>query len=712
VLRKNTNPGSVAPAFSRRFGRRARVATAVALAALCAGAVAAKLLADRWMQREAAHRLAEVLPKLEKRTGLRFTTGPAQFGLNGSTVLNEVTAADPNDAAPFFTVDKLDVHFDLDLKTKTATINELRLKHPRLTAVIAATGALKWPDAVARLFAEAKGKAKDRAEEPLVFAHGRVRIADALTVKFDAGEIVLRDEGRYLAQPGALLQVAQAVGAARVDLPARAADIAGQAKEPAGGGRFDFTVSAQRGRTTATFLCRELPLVALAPFAPPALRLTPSARLTGKTTVTIDKTQRTWRIETDSRAAGLTLSHPRLGPEEIHDVAGSLRGELELNPADKTVTARELELRLGDAPFYLLDSTVRHDRKAPFLAQTKLVARGVKLQDVLDGLPADLIPIIKGAKVEGFLDLRVGLILDMGNPSRSNLEVDGDVTQFRAVSIPERCDVRRLERLDFKHLARKKGELQAEIVVGPSNPDFVALPSVGPLVVGAVLTCEDGSFFRHNGFMLRHINDSLRRDLHEKRFARGASTVSMQLVKNVFLNEQKTLSRKLQEMMLTWWLEKEVKKDRILETYLNIIEWGPKIYGVGPAARHYFHARPNELTPIQAAFLASIIANPVRYYYMKQRGVGDGWRINLEFILRKLVERGTIAQEDYDAAAATDFDVPFEKPPDAGDKTENPPAAKKSAPTGPTDASPAPAKPAPKKPAPKAAPPPNPPIDL
>jgi membrane peptidoglycan carboxypeptidase len=300
----------------------------------------------------------------------------------------------------------------------------------------------------------------------------------------------------------------------------------------------------------------------------------------------------------------------------------------------------------------------------------------------------------------------------MGNPSRSNLEVDGDVTQFRAVSIPERCDVRRIERLDFKHLARKKGELQAEIVVGPSNPDFVALPSVGPLVVGAVLTCEDGSFFRHNGFMLRHINDSLRRDLHEKRFARGASTVSMQLVKNVFLNEQKTLSRKLQEMMLTWWLEKEVKKDRILETYLNIIEWGPKIYGVGPAARHYFHARPNELTPIQAAFLASIIANPVRYYYMKQRGVGDGWRINLEFILRKLVERGTIAQEDYDAAAATDFDVPFEKPPDAGDKTENPPAAKKSAPAGPTDASPAPSKPAPKKPAPKAAPPPNPPIDL
>jgi membrane peptidoglycan carboxypeptidase len=228
------------------------------------------------------------------------------------------------------------------------------------------------------------------------------------------------------------------------------------------------------------------------------------------------------------------------------------------------------------------------------------------------------------------------------------------------VSAPAAVDVRRIARPDFVHQARKKGVPQKTIVVGPTSEDFVPLNAVGGYVRGAVLTCEDGSFFRHNGFMLRHINDSLRRDLREKRFARGASTVSMQLVKNLFLTEEKTLSRKLQEVLLTWWMEQEIEKERILEVYLNVIEWGPQIYGIGPASRHYFHCHPSKVLPIQAAFLASIIANPVRYHYMKQRGyVGDGWRTVLSFVMQKMVERGTISQEDWDLAAANNFEVPF-----------------------------------------------------
>jgi hypothetical protein len=659
-----------APVAGRRFGPPRWLILLFAAALVGGGALTAKYEADRWVRRQAAARLAEALPKLEKLAGARLTTGDAQFGLDGSVALHDVVIAETSGAAPFVTCDKLEIHYSLDLKNKTATVDEIRLRRPRLTFQMAANGSIAWPEPLARLFSRGKDKSA-KTDDPLSLSHGRVRVADVITVRFYDGEATVTDAGRFVAGP--LFRIGQAHGAARFDAPTREVTVAGQAKELAGGGKFDFTLAAESARAKVTFACRDLPLTSLAPCAPPLVKLTSDARLDSETAVTVDKTGRAWRIETNSRVAGVTLANPRLGPAEIHNVAGALRGELQFDPAEKTIRAPELEIRLGEAPFFLRDLTLRAWGKAPFLLQTGVGAHALQLQALLDGLPADLIPILKGLKVEGAANLRAALILDTAAPSRSNLDVDGEVTDFRVVSAPARCDVRQINRLDFTHLARKHGELQATIVVGPANRDFVPLADLGPYIVGAVLTCEDGSFFRHNGFMLRHINDSLRRDLHEKRFARGASTVSMQLVKNVFLSEEKTLSRKLQEMLLTWWLEKEVKKDRILETYLNIIEWGPKIYGIGPAAHHYFHCSPRSVTPIQAAFLGSIIANPVRYHYMKQKGeISDGWRTTLAFVMQKMVERGTIEQAQYDEAAAENFDVSFEPPPDADDDVAAP----------------------------------------
>ena len=104
----------------------------------------------------------------------------------------------------------------------------------------------------------------------------------------------------------------------------------------------------------------------------------------------------------------------------------------------------------------------------------------------------------------------------------------------------------------------------------------------------------------------------------EKRFKRGGSTISMQLVKNVFLTRNKTIARKLEEALIVWMIEHNrlVSKDRMLEVYLNIIEWGPGIYGIGPASRYYFNKRPGELSLEESIFLAMIIPRPKWFAYL------------------------------------------------------------------------------------------------
>jgi membrane peptidoglycan carboxypeptidase len=137
------------------------------------------------------------------------------------------------------------------------------------------------------------------------------------------------------------------------------------------------------------------------------------------------------------------------------------------------------------------------------------------------------------------------------------------------------------------------------------------------------LLSEDGSFFRNDGFNVLQIERSIADNIREKKFVRGASTISMQWVKNIFLSREKTMSRKFQELILTWLInkermlddqrDKERHKKRLLEIYLNIIEWGPDIYGIGRASEFYFSKKPSALTVSESTFLATIIPNPKKY---------------------------------------------------------------------------------------------------
>jgi len=189
------------------------------------------------------------------------------------------------------------------------------------------------------------------------------------------------------------------------------------------------------------------------------------------------------------------------------------------------------------------------------------------------------------------------------------------------------------------------------IDVSLASPDFIALRDVPPLFVRTLLLSEDAGFYGHRGIDLRELPSALLTNWSRGGAARGASTITQQLAKNLFLSRDKQVGRKLQELAITFLLESALGKDRILEIYLNIIEWGPDLRGLRPAARRYFGREPRELTPAQMAFLVAIIPGPIKYQSSFAHGTpGPGLRSLVDELLAKLRSVHAIGEEEYQQA--------------------------------------------------------------
>lgn len=143
--------------------------------------------------------------------------------------------------------------------------------------------------------------------------------------------------------------------------------------------------------------------------------------------------------------------------------------------------------------------------------------------------------------------------------------------------------------------------------------DWTDYPQISRHLKQAVVAAEDARFLQHQGFDYKAIEIAWKKNLQQRKWAAGGSTITQQLAKNLFLSADKTIWRKSQEVLLTLMLETFMTKQRILEIYLNVIEWGEGVFGAEAAAQHYFDISAAALTPQQAAWLASIVPNP-RYY--------------------------------------------------------------------------------------------------
>lgn len=142
---------------------------------------------------------------------------------------------------------------------------------------------------------------------------------------------------------------------------------------------------------------------------------------------------------------------------------------------------------------------------------------------------------------------------------------------------------------------------------------WVAYEHISPYLKRAVIASEDSQFMKHNGFDFQSIQHALEKNIKQGRWIAGGSTISQQLAKNLFLSDKKTVWRKFEEALITVMLENTMSKRRILEIYLNMIEWGHEVFGAQAAALHYYGVSASALTAKQAAYLASMVPNP-RYY--------------------------------------------------------------------------------------------------
>lgn len=199
-----------------------------------------------------------------------------------------------------------------------------------------------------------------------------------------------------------------------------------------------------------------------------------------------------------------------------------------------------------------------------------------------------------------------------------------------------------------------------QVEICPKSSKYVPLSQISEHVRNAVRVSEDTGFYHHNGFELEELKESLRTNLARGAFARGGSTITQQLARNLFLSSEKSLLRKVKEAIITYKLEATLTKNEILERYLNVVEFGKDIYGVNAAAHHYFQKSPAELSVLEASYLAFLLPSPVKYSasYYKGSLTKFGYQ-RVHQILFRLKSYQNISDPEYEVAKAAIKQFPW-----------------------------------------------------
>ena len=236
-------------------------------------------------------------------------------------------------------------------------------------------------------------------------------------------------------------------------------------------------------------------------------------------------------------------------------------------------------------------------------------------QKLFSSLPTGLFTNFEGIQTTGSIKLFIDFFIDSTQPDslKFNASLAGHdfnvikygVTDFAMINRP------------FNYTVYEDGKPANTIIVGPDNPEFTPLDDVSKYLKEAILISENGGYYMSSGFDIASLRLAIIENLKQKRFVRGGSTIEMQLVKNLFLNKNKNIARKFEELLIVWLMQTNnlCDKDRMYEVYLNIVEWAPGIYGIHEASEYYFKKLPSKLTLAESLFLASILPKPKWFKY-------------------------------------------------------------------------------------------------
>ncbi|HEX3694976.1 MAG TPA: biosynthetic peptidoglycan transglycosylase [Polyangia bacterium] len=362
---------------------------------------------------------------------------------------------------------------------------------------------------------------------------------------------------------------------------------------------------------------------------------------------------------------GLSLQNDALASAPIENVSVSVVLRATAYPALRRLDIQQLQGRVRDligkvsGSVSLPTGTVKFadGNHWPFVPKIDLLFEVPRLKcaKLLSSIPEALTPHLQGFDLKGMFEAKVGAHVDFADLEATALTGKVDIDGCEVLAAPDavaklsepRPIIQNVE--VPKPLGAEAGETEImQFLIGPENPDFVPYAQISRHLINSIMTTEDNGFFRHRGWVSSEFKSALKRNLARGGFRMGASSITMQMVKNVLLSQEKTLSRKMQELFLVWYIEQQLSKERILELYFNAIEFGPRIYGIGPAARHYFGKKASDLTPMEAAFFSSILPSPKRRYIQFCHGtVYPPWDKYLRRIVAKVHERGRLDDAEF-----------------------------------------------------------------
>ena len=227
-------------------------------------------------------------------------------------------------------------------------------------------------------------------------------------------------------------------------------------------------------------------------------------------------------------------------------------------------------------------------------------------------IPRGFFSVLAKAHLEGISGLDIQLTYNPRLPDTLDLQVSWQTDRFRIVAWPPPSPLQLQRPFTYRPWGSNR-----TILLSPENPNYLTYHQIHPYVLLAILHSEDGGFFYHSGFNKELFLKAMLENWRCKCYRRGAGTITMQLVRNLLLSRQKTLARKIEEICLTALVERFrlLSKQRILELYLNMVEWGPNVYGLTEASQFYFAKSPHDLTLAEAIFLGILLPSPRRYHY-------------------------------------------------------------------------------------------------
>lgn len=405
---------------------------------------------------------------------------------------------------------------------------------------------------------------------------------------------------------------------------------------------WDLWVNPGAARARGRLEAKRLPFDLLLPFLPELPWWRPQdGRVDAELTMEADDPA---KIELTGSALveNVGLHSAEIAPSPVAGLGLEMRGSATWWPAERRLELSETFVRRGGAEVRFtgeLEKTAEYYR-----VEVDATMPATDCNEVVGAIPGTLLADVANFEWRGAMGGHMHLDLD-------SRELDDTILRIRVangcefVTVPAVADLRRV-RAPFMHRVEEPDGTVFEMTAGPGSSNWASIYAISPFMQQAVIGHEDGGFLGHGGFAVYAIRGSLVRNLEAGRYVTGASTITMQLAKNLFLHREKTLARKLQEVILTWWLESALTKQEILELYLNVIEYGPQVYGIVSAAEHYFGRDPSELSPVEAAYLACILPNPKIYQASYEDGqLTSRMRNRVERFVRHLHSRGRIDDE-------------------------------------------------------------------